>query len=334
VALLSQNGEENEVLFLESGGLPCSVNPELPMPIRGLRKTAYDNNSTVYDNDFMNSEWIKYMPKGHVRLRNVMFSPLVLDGKTIGIIGLANKNGDFTEDDARVATGFGELAAIALQNSRNLDKRDMAEKHNERLIEELKAAIENIKQLKGLLPICSHCKKIRDDGGYWNQIEAYVRKYSEAEFSHSICPDCVRIHYPDLAIYGEASGDSKENRVARILIVEDDEEIRSVLGEILRSEGHETTLASNGKEGLRIFKEAGADVIITDIIMPDKEGLETIMELREKHPDVKIVAISGGGMSDAESYLKLAEKMGASCTLSKPFQREELLQVVNNLLAD
>lgn len=200
VALLSEDGEHNEVLFLEAGGLPCTVDPELPMPIRGLREVAYRTNSTVYDNDFMNSEWIQFMPKGHVQLENVMFAPLVLNNKTVGIIGLANKKADFTDNDARIAGGFGELAAIALQNSRNLDKRDMAEKNNARLIKELEEALANVKKLSGLLPICSYCKKIRDDKGYWKQIEHYIYEHSEAQFSHGICQECLKIYYPDLDI--------------------------------------------------------------------------------------------------------------------------------------
>ena len=203
VALLSETGEENEVLFLEAGGLPCTVDPELPMPIRGLRETAYRTNSTVYDNDFMNSDWVQFMPKGHVRLENVMFAPLVIKDKTVGIIGLANKETDFTDDDARIASGFGELAAVALQNSRNLDKRDEAENNNARLIEELKEALANVKKLSGLLPICSHCKKIRDDQGYWKQIELYIHEHSEAQFSHGICQECAKKYYPDMNLYEE-----------------------------------------------------------------------------------------------------------------------------------
>ncbi len=68
----------------------------------------------------------------------------------------------------------------------------------ERLIADLQAALGKIKTLKGLLPICSSCKKVRDDAGYWNQIEAYVSEHSEAEFTHSICPDCLRRLYPGL----------------------------------------------------------------------------------------------------------------------------------------
>jgi DNA-binding response OmpR family regulator len=201
IALLSEAGDENEVLFLEAGGLPCTVDPELPMPIRGLRETAYRTNSTVYNNDFMNSDWVKYMPEGHVWLGNVLFAPLVIEGKTVGIMGLANKSTDFTENDARIAGGFGELAAIALQNSRHLDQRDMAEKQNADLIRELQKALANVKQLSGLLPICSYCKKIRDDKGYWNQIEVYIDQHSEARFSHGICQECAEKYYPDFDLY-------------------------------------------------------------------------------------------------------------------------------------
>lgn len=201
VALLNDRGDENEVLFLESGGLPCDVNPELPMPIRGLRAEAYHNNRAVYHNDFMNSEWVDFMPKGHVVLKNVMFAPLVLKNKTVGIIGLANKASDFDDNDAKMAAGFGELAAIALQNSRNLDERHHAESQREKVIEDLKIALSEVKKLSGLLPICSTCKKIRDDKGYWNQIEAYIQEHSDAKFTHSICKECADKYYPEFDLY-------------------------------------------------------------------------------------------------------------------------------------
>ena len=73
----------------------------------------------------------------------------------------------------------------------------------EQKVKELEIALEEIKTLKGIIPICSSCKKIRDDSGYWNQIEAYIRRHSEAEFSHGICPDCAKKLYPDLDLYGD-----------------------------------------------------------------------------------------------------------------------------------
>jgi PAS domain S-box-containing protein len=122
IALLSDDGQENELLFLESGGEHCAVNPELPMPIRGLRAESYKDNAVVYDNDFMSSQWVKLMPQGHVKLDNVLFAPLVVESVTQGIMGLANKPGGFTEEDASVAEAFADLAAIALLNSRMLEQ--------------------------------------------------------------------------------------------------------------------------------------------------------------------------------------------------------------------
>ncbi len=197
VALLSEDGSENEVLFLESGGLPCDVDPELPMPIRGLRQVAYKEHRAVYDNRFMDSRWQRYMPRGHVRLENVMFAPLVIDARAVGLIGMANKEGGFSDNDAGIAQGFAELAAIALQNSWHLEKRNAAEKANRKLIEELQKSLANVKQLSGLLPICAHCKKIRDDQGYWEQLESYLNRHSELKFSHGICQDCLKKHYPE-----------------------------------------------------------------------------------------------------------------------------------------
>ena len=91
VALLSRDGTENELLFLDSGGLPCTVEPTLPMPIRGLRAEAYHSAKTVYDNDFPGSEWVRFLPEGHAELHNVLFAPLTIEGKVAGLLDPANK---------------------------------------------------------------------------------------------------------------------------------------------------------------------------------------------------------------------------------------------------
>jgi two-component system, cell cycle sensor histidine kinase and response regulator CckA len=129
VALLNEVGDDNKVLFLEAGGMPCTVDESLPMPIRGLRGEAYRTQRAVYDNNFMNSEWVSFMPEGHVALKNVMFAPLNVQGKTVGILGLANKSEDFTDNDTRIAEAFGQLAAIALQNSRALEAQQQNERY-------------------------------------------------------------------------------------------------------------------------------------------------------------------------------------------------------------
>jgi len=79
----------------------------------------------------------------------------------------------------------------------------ISERDRDRLIVELREALSEVKKLSGLLPICSHCKKIRDDKGYWTQIESYIHDHSEAEFSHSICQDCAKKYYPDMDLYDE-----------------------------------------------------------------------------------------------------------------------------------
>jgi PAS domain S-box-containing protein len=136
IALLSKDGTENEVLFLDPGGLPCSVDPNLPMPIRGLRAEAYNKVETVHHNDFSNSKWNEFMPEGHVRLENVLFAPLVVERKTVGLLGIANKPGGFTENDAHIASAFAELAAIALVNKRAEEELQTARKELEKRVEE------------------------------------------------------------------------------------------------------------------------------------------------------------------------------------------------------
>lgn len=126
VALLSPDGAENQLLFLDPGGRSCTVDPNLPMPVRGLRAEAYKTGQVVYENHFMSSQWIQFMPAGHVTLDNVLFAPLVLDNVVVGIIGLSNKPGGFSPQDATMAGAFGEFAAIALRNSRLLAARDQA----------------------------------------------------------------------------------------------------------------------------------------------------------------------------------------------------------------
>jgi YesN/AraC family two-component response regulator len=101
---------------------------------------------------------------------------------------------------------------------------------------------------------------------------------------------------------------------------------------ILEREGHEVMDAPDGKVGIELYRKEPADVVITDIIMPDKEGLETIMDLRREYPEVKVIAISGGGRVKSGDYLHMAAKFGAQLTLTKPFEQEELLEAVRELL--
>lgn len=91
-----------------------------------------------------------------------------------------------------------EHARLQQRLVEEIAERTHAQEQQERLIGELRAALANVKTLRGLLPICASCKKIRDDAGYWNQLETYIHEHSEAKFSHGLCPDCIRQLYPDL----------------------------------------------------------------------------------------------------------------------------------------
>jgi len=141
IALLSTEGTENEVLFLDSGGLPCSVDPTLPMPIRGLRAQVYQTGQAAYENDFASSRWVQFMPEGHATLDNVLFAPLTIEGAVVGLLGIANKPGGFTQNDARLSTAFGELAAVALSNSRTLEALQNSEHRFHSLVETASDAI-------------------------------------------------------------------------------------------------------------------------------------------------------------------------------------------------
>ena len=82
---------------------------------------------------------------------------------------------------------------------RRIRERDLAELERTKTIVQLQEALAQVKTLKGIVPICSHCKKIRDDAGYWQQVDSYVRQHTEAEFSHSLCPSCIEVVYPEHA---------------------------------------------------------------------------------------------------------------------------------------
>jgi seryl-tRNA synthetase len=96
-------------------------------------------------------------------------------------------------------TYFEELEETNRRLREEIEQRKLAEQERERLIDELQDALSKVKLLSGLVPICANCKKIRDDSGYWHQLESYISDHSEAEFSHGLCPDCMKKLYPELA---------------------------------------------------------------------------------------------------------------------------------------
>lgn len=122
-------------------------------------------------------------------------------------------------------------------------------------------------------------------------------------------------------------------RMKRILVVDDDWQMREMMHQALARAGYDVVEAANGKIGMNIQRESPADLVITDLIMPEKEGIETIRELRKDFPGLKIIAISGGGRAGADGYLSVAKTIGADRTLSKPFDLKQILDTVEELLA-
>ena len=120
--------------------------------------------------------------------------------------------------------------------------------------------------------------------------------------------------------------------MAKILVFDDEPSILLMLKKMLEKAGHEVDLALNGRDGIALFEKNRPDLVITDIIMPQKEGLETILELRKMYPDLKIIAISGGGRIGPDEYLPSAKIFGANMIFQKPLVQKEFMQAVSLLL--
>lgn len=117
----------------------------------------------------------------------------------------------------------------------------------------------------------------------------------------------------------------------KILVVDDDAAVRKFISITLKRENHTVFEADNGKTGLQILQtQHDISLMITDLIMPEMEGIETIIAVKQKYPAIKILAISGGGKVSPENYLVLANALGANNTLKKPFSGQELIKVIGN----
>jgi PAS domain S-box-containing protein len=138
-------------------------------------------------------DWEAIMSEAEIRAN---FADLT---KTRMTFETSHRRKDGTIYDAEVTASGAKLGdePMVLTITRNITDRKQAYQERERLIEELQDAMERVKTLNGLIPICASCKKIRDDKGYWQQVEVYVRDHSEAKFSHGICPECTKKLYPE-----------------------------------------------------------------------------------------------------------------------------------------
>lgn len=120
--------------------------------------------------------------------------------------------------------------------------------------------------------------------------------------------------------------------MANILLIDDEDDFRQLVGSLLASLGHQVRQAGNGLEGLKLYREQPADLVITDVVMPEQEGLSMIIELRKLNPAARIIAMSGGFVHDPKLYLHMAQKFGADRVLRKPFSLEDLKGALNTLL--
>lgn len=120
--------------------------------------------------------------------------------------------------------------------------------------------------------------------------------------------------------------------MAKILLVEDDDLVRDMLSQILQRASHTVIAAANGEEATACLQREKPDIMVTDIIMPKKSGITLISEVKNRHPDLEIIAISGGGRLDPTGYLDLSESLGASVSFEKPIDNAALLMAIDLLL--
>jgi DNA-binding response OmpR family regulator len=121
--------------------------------------------------------------------------------------------------------------------------------------------------------------------------------------------------------------------MSRILVIDDDRLVRFTIRTALEQAGHEVVEAEDGVRGLEAFDAAPFDLVISDLLMPEKEGVETVREIRRRSTRVKILVVSGGGSMKMLDYLAMAEALGADRSLAKPFTSRALVEAVNTLLA-
>jgi DNA-binding response OmpR family regulator len=134
-------------------------------------------------------------------------------------------------------------------------------------------------------------------------------------------------HAQARVIKGVADCASTRNRV---LVLDDDEGLRVLIQLALRAENFEVSVAANGHDGMSLLRKHGADVVVTDILMPEQDGIETIAELRREFPDVKIIAISGAVSGTGFDYLSVPIQLGVARVLRKPFGIQDLVRLIRN----
>jgi PAS domain S-box-containing protein len=166
----------------------------------GLWGWVITNGQPLMTNDPAHDPRSTATPPGHVPIARFVAAPAVAGERLMGIVALANAPRDYRPSDIEVAERLAVLYTLALQKRQMetaLEQRNLELEHANSALSD---ALATVKKLGGMLPICSSCKCIRDDAGYWHQVESYIHDHSEAVFSHGLCPDCARRLYPDIFV--------------------------------------------------------------------------------------------------------------------------------------
>jgi len=173
----------------------CTATPKkahYPIVEAGVWVDCIRQRRPVIHNDYAALPHRKGLPEGHAQVRRELVVPIFREEKIVAVLGIGNKAWDYTEKDIEFVSYF---ADVAWEITRRKQVEEMLEEERKRL----QKALDEVKTLRGIIPICASCKQIRDDKGYWSQVERYISDHTNAEFSHGICPKCMKELYPEFA---------------------------------------------------------------------------------------------------------------------------------------
>lgn len=180
-----------------------------PIAVAGIWVDCVHRREPVIHNDYAAEPHRKGLPQGHVALRRDLGVPVFEDGQIVAVLGVGNKDLPYDQDDIDLAQLLaGTIWSIVQRKRIQEHLREQVAARTEELRQrngELQQALDDVSVLSGIVPICSYCKQIRDDQGYWNHLESYLSRHTEARFSHGICPSCAKKQFPDMDIGGPSS---------------------------------------------------------------------------------------------------------------------------------
>ena len=197
----------------------------------------------------------------------------------------------------------------------------LARDRERKLLTDLQETASQVKHLSGLIPICAHCKKIRDDRGYWQQVEQYVSQGTALQFSHGLCPDCSPIYFPlaqkEARTTPGRHPETRKPEMPRILVVDDSPSNLRTLIQFLR-EDYKILVATSGPVALELARSERPDLIMLDVVMPDMDGYEVCMDLKADPRTRPIPVIFVTGDNEEGGELKGFD-LGAVDYITKPF---------------